>query len=276
MYQTLLHYMSRRPPLYAPSTSAFWDDEHISQYMLQAHLDPQLEAATRKHDFVSKSASWITQLWKPQNGNRLLDLGCGPGFYAEHFCRAGLSVTGVDLSRRSIAYAREQAEAKGLDIQYLCQNYLELKVSGCFDIATLIYCDFGVLSPTDRQRLLRNVRKALRKGGLLILDVWTHQELIGYSEWKRVEYCEQGFWSSVPYLCIQSNYLYPDTDNFLEQYVIVTEQSCECYNIWNQAFSRETLGRELTEAGFPDLAFYDDVSGAPYSGQAATLCVVAR
>lgn len=176
MYQTLLHYVSCKPSLYAPSTKAFWDDEQISRFMLEAHLDPNLEAATRKYDFVCASAAWILEHWKPQNGDRLLDLGCGPGIYAELFCKGGLSVTGLDISRRSIAYAKEQAKEKRLDIEYLCENYLDMDYEDCFDIVTLIYCDFGVLSPSDRHRLLRKVRKALRKDGFLVLDGFTKRE----------------------------------------------------------------------------------------------------
>ena len=29
-----------KPELYAPSSSAFWDDPHISEGMLSAHLEP--------------------------------------------------------------------------------------------------------------------------------------------------------------------------------------------------------------------------------------------
>ena len=35
-----------KPELYAPSTGNFWDDKHISKGMLEAHLDPDINAAT--------------------------------------------------------------------------------------------------------------------------------------------------------------------------------------------------------------------------------------
>lgn len=57
-----------KPRLYTPSLNKFWDDEDISKGMLEAHLDPNWDAATRKPKWLDKF---------------LLDLGCGPGLYAE-------------------------------------------------------------------------------------------------------------------------------------------------------------------------------------------------
>jgi hypothetical protein len=38
-----------KPELYAPSTSNFWNDEHISKGMLEAHLNPSWDAASRNY-----------------------------------------------------------------------------------------------------------------------------------------------------------------------------------------------------------------------------------
>lgn len=46
---------SQKPKLYEASSKKFWNDEHISKGMLEAHLNPIWDAATRNHNFVSKS-----------------------------------------------------------------------------------------------------------------------------------------------------------------------------------------------------------------------------
>lgn len=96
MNHELFQYM-KRPELYAKSTAKFWDDEHISKGMLEAHLNPDWEAATRKLDFVNASVDWITKVAPVSQYTKLLDLGCGPGIYAEKFYQKGYEVTGVDL-----------------------------------------------------------------------------------------------------------------------------------------------------------------------------------
>jgi len=74
----------------------------------------------------------------------LLDIGCGPGLYAERFSSAGYSVTGVDFSKRSIAYAKEQTLLNKSNIEYHYQNYLTIDYKEKFDVITLIYCDYFI------------------------------------------------------------------------------------------------------------------------------------
>lgn len=47
MFNKLNNYLIN-PKLYAPSTGTFWDDEHLSKGMLEAHLNPNWHTATRK------------------------------------------------------------------------------------------------------------------------------------------------------------------------------------------------------------------------------------
>lgn len=87
----------KKPAVYTPSGTAFWDDDYISGQMLKAHLDPDFEGASRKLSFIEKSAAWLSGLVPPSDYPQLLDIGCGPGIYAEKFARAGYQVTGVDF-----------------------------------------------------------------------------------------------------------------------------------------------------------------------------------
>ena len=71
---------------------------------------------------------------------QLFDIGCGPGIYAERFCKQGCQVTGIDFSERSVNYAGSSVLKKGLDITYLYQNYLDMDLHKVFDFATMIWC----------------------------------------------------------------------------------------------------------------------------------------
>lgn len=86
-----------KPTLYMKSEAAFWNEKHISQQMLNAHLDPNFEGASRKADFIVKSAQWIGGKLPPNKYHKLLDLGCGPGLYTERFAKTGYQVTGIDF-----------------------------------------------------------------------------------------------------------------------------------------------------------------------------------
>ena len=153
-----------KPPLYKKSEGAFWNDEYISKQMLKAHLDPKFEGASRKLDFIERSVTWIKELVDPICYPTLLDIGCGPGIYAERFCRQGCQVTGIDFSERPVNYAGSSVLKKGLDITYLYQNYLDMDLHKVFDFATMIYCDYGALSTSDRKKLMGKVYQHLKPG----------------------------------------------------------------------------------------------------------------
>lgn len=273
-YRALLQFLREVPEDYAGSTAPFWDDGHISGQMLEAHLDPELDAASRRHSFIRRSADWIAELAAPAAGKELLDLGCGPGLYAEAFDAHGFCVTGIDLSRRSIEYAENSARIMGREIQYRCQNYLSVDFGGLYDVVTIIYCDFGVLSPADRVALLKKVRRALKPGGFFLLDAFTPRQYDDFPEGRTISMEESGFWSAEPYACIETRFLRRKAA--LEQYVVVTEDDCRCYNLWNTIYTPASIEAELRAAGFSEVALYGNVCGEPLSPKSRTLCAVAR
>lgn len=116
---------------------------------------PNYERASRKLEFIEKSVDWIKEIIPPSSYPLLLDIGCGPGIYAERFFKMGYQVTGIDFSKRSIDYAQNSARKQGLDITYLYQNYLNMDLDKTFDFATMIYCDYGALSAADRKIVMK-------------------------------------------------------------------------------------------------------------------------
>lgn len=264
------------PALYEFTDEPFWDDEHISAQMLAAHLDPNFEGASRNHAFIDRSVAWIARVAPVAEYPRLLDLGCGPGLYAERLARAGYRVTGVDLSRRSIAHARDAAEQQGLVIDYHYENYLALDLSQQFDVAIMIYCDYGALSAADRRTLLDRTRAHLRPGGLLVLDVFSRRAFDAFEEGRIWEdHPHGGFWRPGPHLEVQRRLKYEDVAT-LEQIVIVDGDGVSAYHLWNTYFTPEMLSAELAAAGFDALTFAGDVAGAPASDDSPTFAVIAQ
>ncbi|GLC31778.1 class I SAM-dependent methyltransferase [Clostridium omnivorum] len=273
MFNELKKYTTK-PKLYAPSTNKFWDDEHISKGMLEAHLNPNWDAATRKPGFLDKSVNWISKIAPSSQYKLLLDLGCGPGLYAERFNSYGYSVTGVDFSKRSIEYAKEQTLLNKSNIVYYYQNYLTIDYIEQFDVVTLIYCDYAALSITDRLILLKKVYQALKPNGKFIFDVFT--PLMRKDESCSWQYNEKGgFFSEKPHICLESVYQYDDEDNTeLRQVIVITEETVNCYNIWDHFFTKEALLSEIQIAGFNTFEFYGDIAGKEFSDSGETICGV--
>ena len=264
-----------KPPLYQKTSVPFWDDTHISKGMLQAHLDPLFEGASRRLDFVDRSADWIGGLLPPENYGALLDLGCGPGLYAERFARRGYRVTGVDVSKRSLAHAEASARDQGLNIRYSLQDYLRLRLDGRFDLATMIYCDYGALSTQDRLLLLRTVRGLLRPGGRLLFDVFSMRRYEAFEEGQSWEHCPHGgFWRPDAHLALHRNVRYPDWVSLEQTVVLPQEGEAAVYYIWNTYFSRESLRQETASAGFRTVEIFGDVAGAAYAQSSPILAIL--
>lgn len=270
-----LFQLVHRPALFERSKVKFWNDPHIAKGMLEAHLNPGWDAATRNHEFVARSAAWIAALSPPREFPNLLDLGCGPGIYAEKFHEASYRVTGVDFSERSIEYARRSAAEKNYNIRYMVQDYLELSLDEAYDVITLIYCDFGVLSAEERKRLLRTVFEALKPGGTFVFDVFTPAYHAGKPESKSWDYYQTGFFCEQPHVRLDSFYRYDEDNTVLSQNIVITDEAVHCYNIWEHTFTAEELKAVLAEAGFSTVDFYGDAAGAPYERDGSVICAAA-
>jgi ubiquinone/menaquinone biosynthesis C-methylase UbiE len=60
----------------------------------------------------------------------VLDAGCGTGENALHLASMGLSIVGVDVAETALAIAREKAEMRGLDVEFVVANALQLERLG--------------------------------------------------------------------------------------------------------------------------------------------------
>jgi SAM-dependent methyltransferase len=273
----LLERLLARPRPFAPHEAPFWEDPHIGQGMLAAHLNPEREAASRPHARIDREVDWIVRQLGLQPGATVLELGCGPGLYCTRLARRGLRVTGVDYSATALDYARQQAERDGLPIEYRLADYRALDLVQRFDAAILIYYDFGVLPDGDRDEVLRGAARALRPGGHLVLDVLTPRALgrrDGQREWTLCQ--SGGFWRPNAYLALRASYHYPDIDAEVDLNVVIDASGeARVYHIWNRGYTPESLEPILDRTGFQLSSTWGDLEGSPY-GSTEALGVTAR
>lgn len=99
-----------------------------------------------------------------ERGERVLDLGCGKGELAHDLAvRAGVTVTGVDISRPSLDFARERFRAPGLE--FIEGDALTWEPPHDYDVVALS----NVLEHIGpRVEVLRHLRSAVRPDRFLI------------------------------------------------------------------------------------------------------------
>lgn len=267
---------AKRPSIYEESSGPFWDDEHISKGMLDAHLNETLDAATRPIEVVQKTVGWISSIVPVSLNKALCDLGCGPGIYTSLFDQLGYQCTGIDFSNRSIEYAKNQAMKNQQTITYHYQNYLTISYQEKFDVMMLIYCDYGVLSHQNRLTLLQKIFQVLKPGGKFIFDVFTPNQYVEKKE-SSSWYASHGsdFWSMYPHICLENHFIYPNEIR-CDQYIVMdTVNNIKVYRVWDQAFTAKTIKEELETIGFSNIELYSDLQGTPYHNASKTIGVVA-
>ncbi len=106
------------------------------------------------------------------HGQRVLDAGCGEGYNTRILARRGARMTGVDLSERMIALARDEERREPLGIDYACASYTDLAMftDASFDAVV------SFMSLMDGPRFdlaVHELFRALRPGGMLAFSI-TH------------------------------------------------------------------------------------------------------
>lgn len=112
-----------------------------------------------------------------RRGDKLLDVACGNGNLAVIAARAGCVVQGLDFASNLIAQARQRARAEKLDITYTegdaeAMPYPDAK----FDMVVSMY---GVMFTPQPERIVSELRRVTKPGGLIALANWTPTGFIG-------------------------------------------------------------------------------------------------
>ena len=112
---------------------------------------------------------------QPSAGEKVLDLGTGPGEPAMTVARAvGTQghVTGVDLSEKMVSLASEVARARGLqNVDFLTMDCSALAFPG--DSYDAVVSSFGFQIFTDPEKAAREAHRVVREHGRICVSVWS-------------------------------------------------------------------------------------------------------
>jgi len=104
---------------------------------------------------------------KNLNGQKILDIGCGPGRDAKYFSEHGLDVTGIDLASNFLKMASNHvptAKFTQMDMREL--DFPENSFDGIWVCASFLH-----VPKRDAKNTLLKFRRVLRTGGLIFITV---------------------------------------------------------------------------------------------------------
>lgn len=276
-----LEKLARRPAPFDGIERSFWNDPYVSQHVLNAHLDPDDDEASRRPETIDASVEWmraeVERRAHSREARRLLDLGCGPGLYAQRFAAMGIQVSGIDLSAHSIAYARKTARRVGLDIEYRVGDYRRVRLGTDYDGTLIVYGGFSEMHPDDRGPLLRRVREAMKPGAPVFFDVVTRRyaDRVGESEGWYVAR-KHGFWAEGYHLVLEQSLHYGNEGAHLQRFIVILPSGdVRVFSLWRTYYTRESIEELLSSCGFTVDGYYADLTGRPFDRDGEWIGVVA-
>ena len=106
----------------------------------------------------------IAQIQRYKQGGRILDVGCGVGFFIKEAQKVGYVCDGIEFSS-----AAAEAGKKKLGLNIVCANFLNYPIPpSTYDIVTLWHVFEHLYEPL---KVLSKIKEILVPGGLLVIAV---------------------------------------------------------------------------------------------------------
>jgi 2-polyprenyl-3-methyl-5-hydroxy-6-metoxy-1,4-benzoquinol methylase len=95
---------------------------------------------------------------------KVIDVGCGEGFYSIYLASKGFEVTGIDISEKAIRYAKENAQKHGVNVKFMVLDGMDLlKLKEQFDFVFEWALMHLIMLP-QRRKYVEDISRILKKG----------------------------------------------------------------------------------------------------------------
>lgn len=133
--------------------------EHMKQY--EKGLPPRFSVAFEKLDGMVES------------GMEVLDLGCGTGITTEYIAGLGAQALGVDLSPRTIDFARQQRPG----VDFTAGDITRINLEKTFDLICMIDV-LEHIPARKREALWDNLRLHTKTGGRVFISIPSPEHIL--------------------------------------------------------------------------------------------------
>jgi len=108
---------------------------------------------------------------------KVLELGCGTGRIGIKLVKAGIDVTGLDISEKMLELLQRNATKERLKIKTHLGDMRDFKINEKFKLAIFPYRSFlHLLTRGDREKTLANIHSHLEKNGKVIIHIYNPSE----------------------------------------------------------------------------------------------------
>lgn len=117
-----------------------------------------------KHKFISNFGEDLVSFLNPQQGEHILDVGCGTGDLAHDISKSGATVTGIDAAESMIAAAKNKYPDIHFSVQDGEQFYFDPQFHAVFSNAAIHWMK-------NQQKVVQNCFDALLPNGRFVAEL---------------------------------------------------------------------------------------------------------
>ncbi len=156
-----------------------FDEGNSDFYDLEYFLSMEYRYLSHAHcNRVNNILSYIG----PLKHKRVLDLGCGGGFFTQFMYEQGAEITGVDYASAGIVFGKDRYPH--LDLRVVSAYELDRHFEpSSFDAVTLIDV---IEHMSDHDKLMSNIRHVLKPDGQLVISTDAEDSLWLRKPWRRL------------------------------------------------------------------------------------------
>lgn len=212
----------------------------------------------------------ILSLLKISPPASVLDLCCGPGRHSLELARRGFSVTGVDRTKTYLEKARKLAKKENLKAEFIQKDMRKFCKPDTFDAATNLFTSFGYFENIeDDKKVLRNVYRSLKRGGIFLMDTMGKEVLA------RI-FRERDWYEIDGNVMLEERRVLKDWTWIESRWILLKDAKKLEHKISLRLYSASELRALLKDTGFGAVDIYGDLEGSSYDHTAKRLVLVAR
>lgn len=201
-------------------------------------------------------------------GRKFLDCPCGIGRIAVPMARAGIKVTGVDITKSYLDELAKKANKSKLKIDLHHCDMRRVNFDSQFDAAGNLWTSFGYFEKeSDNLMALRKMFKALKPGGKFLLHIINRDWLI--ANFQPDGWCE----ADGTKLLEKRGFDYA-TSSSTTTWTVISDGRETVHNTTIRMYSYHELIAMFKAVGFVEIEGFGSEKGEPISHQSRMLFIV--